>query len=44
MDAMVAFRKSLELDSAQPDALVNLANLYAAQGNQREAIKVGSIA
>lgn len=40
MDAMVTFRKSLEMDSAQPDAIVNLANLYASQGNTREAIKV----
>ena len=37
---MVAFRKSLEHDPDQADALVNLANLHSSQGDQREAIKV----
>lgn len=40
MDAMVSFRKSLEMDPEQPDVLVNLANLYASEGNHRDAIKV----
>lgn len=40
MDAMVAYRKSLELDSSQPDLLLNLANLHAADGNHKEAITV----